>query len=113
MQKSLQCVVTLLFLVVTGASAESDTFAQPNDSNFAREILEKSDQISYRKNFDCEEQSLNDYLQKYARKNSEGDISQSHVLLGHDPHEFFHILRLFFTNDVDRFFVGNDTYQLV
>lgn len=43
--------------------------------------LEGSEKISYRRNFDCEEQSLNDYLQRYARKQSESDISQTHILL--------------------------------
>lgn len=43
--------------------------------------MEKSDQIKYRKNFDCEEKSLNDYIQNYARSNSRDDISQTHVLL--------------------------------
>jgi len=42
--------------------------------------LEESDKISYRKNFDCEEPSLNDYLQKYARKHGQNDVSQTHVL---------------------------------
>ncbi len=42
--------------------------------------LEKSDNTKYRKSFDCGEQSLNDYLQKYARKSSDGDISQTHIL---------------------------------
>ncbi|HAZ12966.1 MAG TPA: hypothetical protein DCY86_09290 [Bdellovibrionales bacterium] len=46
--------------------------------------LEKSDQATYRKDFDCQEPSLNDYLHKHARKQSEGDISQTHVLFDHD-----------------------------
>lgn len=45
--KSLQCVVMLLCLFVTSASAQSDTSAQSNDTNLAREILEKSDQIRF------------------------------------------------------------------
>jgi outer membrane lipoprotein-sorting protein len=45
--KSLQCVVTLLSLFVTSASAQSDASAQPNDANLPREILEKSDQIRF------------------------------------------------------------------
>ena len=31
-------------------------------------------------NFDCGEQSLNNYIQNYARSNSKEDISQTHVL---------------------------------
>ena len=42
--------------------------------------LEKTNQANYRKKFDCAEPSLNDFLQKYARKSSEGDISQTHIL---------------------------------
>ena len=45
--KSLQCVVTLLCLFVTSASAQSDASAQPNDANLPREILQKSDQIRF------------------------------------------------------------------
>jgi outer membrane lipoprotein-sorting protein len=45
--KSLQCVVTLLSLFVTSASAQSDASAQPNDANLPREILQKSDQIRF------------------------------------------------------------------
>ncbi|PTQ83488.1 outer membrane lipoprotein-sorting protein [Nitrosospira multiformis] len=45
--KSLQCVVTLLSLFFTSASAQSEASAQPNDANLPREILEKSDQIRF------------------------------------------------------------------
>ena len=45
--KSLQCVVTLLSLFVTSASAQSEASPQPNDANLPREILEKSDQIRF------------------------------------------------------------------
>lgn len=31
-------------------------------------------------NFDCGEQSLNNYIQNYARNNSKEDISQTHIL---------------------------------
>lgn len=41
---------------------------------------EKADSISYRDSFDCGKSSLNDYLKKYARKNSEQDIGQTWVL---------------------------------
>lgn len=38
------------------------------------------DYVSYRKEFDCEEQSLNNYIQRYARQASDDDIAQTHVL---------------------------------
>ena len=41
---------------------------------------EKADSSSYRAIFDCGKASLNDYLQKYARKNSEQEIGQTWVL---------------------------------
>lgn len=46
--------------------------------------LESTDKATYRKNFDCEEPSLNDYIQKYAKQNSRDDVSQTHVLFDHE-----------------------------
>jgi predicted GNAT family N-acyltransferase len=42
--------------------------------------LEKTDSASYRKAFNCGDSTLNDYIQKYARKQSQGNVSQTHIL---------------------------------
>lgn len=45
--KSSQCVVTLLYLFITSASAQTDISAHSDELNLPREILEKSDQIRF------------------------------------------------------------------
>jgi len=47
--------------------------------------LEESSGVKARANFDCGQVSLNDFIRKFAKQNSEKHVGQTHVLIEESP----------------------------